>query len=192
MSVAVDRKSDQNRAVAGRERHRLGEGLVEAGSYKRKGCGGDRSAQKQTSIDRLWLIAAFGRHGRLHCLKTVLEPARAHPGAHIAQGRSSKCGLILRRSQIVAARSSRAREPPPGERNGGLGLRLAMTSSSSGITGRSGRRPNLASTHSSPILISAHRRDLTLLAKLTVGRQIRATQVLEAAATCIQVFDLRP
>jgi hypothetical protein len=33
---------------------------------------------------------------------------------------------------------------------------------------------------------------LTLLAKLKVGRQIRATQVLEAAATCIQVFDLRP
>jgi hypothetical protein len=40
--------------------------------------------------------------------------------------------------------------------------------------------------------LSGHRRDLTLLAKLTAGRQIRATQVLEAAATCIHVFDLRP
>ena len=66
------------------ERHRLGEGLVEAGSYKRKGCGGDRNAEETTSVDRFRFITAFGRHGRLHCLKTVLEPARAHPGAHIA------------------------------------------------------------------------------------------------------------
>ena len=41
-------------------------------------------------------------------------------------------------------------------------------------------------------LVSGHRPDLTLLAKLTAGKQIRATQVLEAAATCVQVFDLRP
>src|SRR3984885_545395 len=99
MSVAVNRKSDQNLAVAGRERYRLGEGFVEAGSYKRKGCGGNRSAEKTTAVDGLWFIAAFGRHGRLHCLKTVLEPARAHPGAHIASGRFSKCRLIRRCSQ---------------------------------------------------------------------------------------------
>ena len=66
ISVAIDRKGDQSPAVAGGERHRLGEGLVEAGSYKRKGCRGDRRAKKTTSVDRLWFIAAFGRHGRLH------------------------------------------------------------------------------------------------------------------------------
>src|SRR3984957_9871189 len=111
MSVAVDRKSDQNRAVAGRERHRLGEGLVEAGSYKRKGCGGDRSAQKTTSIDRLWFIAAFGRHGRLHCLKTVRQPARARSRAHIAQERSPQCRPIRGCSRDSRGARSRACDP---------------------------------------------------------------------------------
>src|SRR5271168_3317659 len=109
ISVAVDRKSDQNPAVAGRERHRLGEGLVEAGSCKRKGCGGDRSAEKTTSVDRFWFIAAFSRHGRLHCLKTVFEPARAHPEAHIAQGRCTKYRLIRKGVPKIAARRGHKR-----------------------------------------------------------------------------------
>jgi hypothetical protein len=74
----------------------------------------------------------------------------------------------------------------------GLGLSLSHDIVVKQHNGALEWRPSLASTRDSPILISGHRRDLTLLAELTAGGQIRVTQVLEAAATCVQMFDLRP
>jgi hypothetical protein len=79
--VTVDRKSDQNPTVAGRERHRLGVGLVEASSHKRKGCSGDRSAEKTTSVDRLRFITAFRRHWAPPLPENgTLSPRRPAPG----------------------------------------------------------------------------------------------------------------
>jgi hypothetical protein len=109
--VTVDRKSDQNPTVAGRERHRLGVGLVEASSHKRKGGSGDRSAEKTTSVHRLRFITAFRRHWVPPLPENgTLSPRRPAPGAHFAQSRSSKCQRVERRSQSSRAARSRARD----------------------------------------------------------------------------------
>ena len=88
-------------------------------------------------------------------------------------------------------RKSRAREPP----SAGEGTELGFSLSHDIVVEQHNGTLEVATKPSEYTqftnLISGHRRDLTLLAKLTAGRQIRATQVVEAAATCIQVFDLR-
>src|ERR1700677_2300254 len=53
IGLAIDRKSDRNLAVAVDRRHRLRRSLFEPLSHKRNGCGGDRRAEKTTSVDRL-------------------------------------------------------------------------------------------------------------------------------------------
>ena len=109
ISVAVDRKSDRNRAVAVGAPRPAGVGLVEAAPTN------GRAAVETEAPRKRRRLTDCGSSLRLIGMdastpEKVLEPEQGTPRAHIAQGRSSKSRLIERRSKSSGTSRSRARE----------------------------------------------------------------------------------